>query len=223
MAYLRLRRLIELSVLDRPALAAIFPPRGEGASAAPAARWDSLYDQGAYDGLLKSEQRHHHRLLAGLVAERAPGGRVLEVGCGEGAFYQSLRLLKPGRYLGTDISTRAIAAANDRFAGDVAAGAAEFRVADGGPQFTADERFDAVIFADCIEYLGPVLETVRRYGALLAPGGVIGVAQWLALHPLGLWREMKTAVEVLDEAVVSAPWGGAWQVWTCRPKASGHG
>jgi hypothetical protein len=40
----------------------------------------------------------------------------------------------------------------------------------------------------------------------------------MAPHPLALWRELQPAVTILDEAVVLAPWGGAWQVWTGQPK-----
>ncbi|MEO8115902.1 MAG: class I SAM-dependent methyltransferase [Phenylobacterium sp.] len=218
MAYLRLRRMLELAVLDRPGLVWLLGDRGSRRSRqAPAERWEALYEEGTYDVLLDSDRRHHHRLLAGLVAERAPGGRILEIGCGQGAFYQSLRPLRPAAYLGTDIAAGAIDRARARFAEDVAAGVARFEVADGA-QFDSEARFDAVIFADCLEYLGPVSETLRRYRALLAPGGFFGATQWLAPHPLRLWRELKSEVEVLDEALVSTRWGGAWQVWTCRPR-----
>lgn len=223
MAYLKLRRMIELSVLDRPQLASVFRPRGGGKSRqAPQAQWDELYEAGTYETLLDSDKRHHHRLLASLIGERTPQARVLEIGCGQGAFYQSLRAVKPRRYLGTDISERAIAQARSRFARDLATGGAEFRAVDGAG-FATEERFDAIIFADCIEYLGPVEAVVERYGAMLAPGGVFGLTQWLALHPLSIWRRMGAVTEVLDEAVVSTPSGRAWQVWTCRPKGRGDG
>jgi SAM-dependent methyltransferase len=215
MAYLRPRRLMELAVLDRPGLAPILGSRG-GAGAEPAERWDEHYAKGTYDVLTAPERRHHHHLLAGLIADRRPHPRVLEIGCGQGAFYESLRRLSPASYLGTDISPRAIAQAEARFADDVAAGRAAFAVADGATLET-EGGFDAVVIADCLEYLGPVRDTLARCARLLAPGGVLGVTQWLAAHPLGLWRELKAAATVLDEAVVLAPWGGAWQVWTCRP------
>ncbi|WP_372785692.1 class I SAM-dependent methyltransferase [Phenylobacterium sp.] len=223
MAYLRLRRLIELAVLDRPGLAHVFRPRGPGAPrAAPAEQWDAHHAAGLYDGLVDPERRHHHHMLAGMIAERRPGARVLEIGCGQGAFYDSMRRLGPASYLGTDIAPRAIAGAQARFAQDVALGRAAFQVADGA-DLAPEARFDAIVIADCLEYLGPVRETLSRCGRLLAPGGVVGVTQWLASHPLALWRELKPAVTILDEAVVLAPWGGAWQVWTCRPAGVADG
>src|SRR5262249_45067904 len=131
--------------------------------------------------------------------------------------------LSPAAYLGTDISPLAIAQAETRFAQEVNAGLARFAVADGLSAADAEGPFDAVVIADCLEYLGSVPEVLQRCAERLAPDGVVGVTQWLAQHPLGLWRELKLHAEVLDEAVVMAPWGGAWQVWTCRPKPSSGG
>ena len=56
------------------------------------------------------------------------GGRlspaILEIGCGEGVFYQSLRQCQAGPYLGVDVSRIAIDLAHTRFGDEVASGAA---------------------------------------------------------------------------------------------------
>ena len=218
MAYLRLRRMLELAGLDRPVLARLLARADRTSRSAPAAQWDGYYAAGTYDSLMAPERRHHHRLLAGMIAERRPGARILEIGCGQGAFYESLRRLDFASYEGSDIAPLAIAQARARYADDVASGRADFQVADGSDLRPA-RRYDAVVIADCIEYLGPVRETLARVAAMLAPDGVVGVTQWMAPHPLALWRELQPVVTILDEAVVLAPWGGAWQVWTGRPQA----
>jgi SAM-dependent methyltransferase len=214
MAYLRLRRLMELAVLDRPGLARVVRPRGAPPAPAPAETWDTHHTDGTYQMLTAPERRQHHHLLAGMIADRRPNPRVLEVGCGQGAFYQSLRRLSPAAYLGADISPVAIAQAEAAFADDIAAGRARFTVADG---LAGEGAYDAIVIADCLEYLGSPAQVLERCAARLAPGGVVAVTQWLAHHPLKLWREVQTHAQVLDEAVLLAPWGGAWQVWTCRP------
>ena len=222
MAYLRPRRLLELAVLDRPALAWLIGSRAGADRSAPAAQWDGYYAAGTYNSLMDNDRRHHHRLLAGMIAERRPQARVLEIGCGQGAFYESLRHVDFSDYLGTDIAASAIDQARARFPQDIDQGRARFAVADGAALGTVGGH-DAVVLADCIEYLGPVGATLARCAALLAPGGIIGVTQWMAPHPLALWRELRSSVEILDEAVVLAPWGGAWQVWTCRPSEAPDG
>lgn len=69
------------------------------------------------------------------------------------------------------------------------------------------------------------LRRVLELAVLDRPGFalVVGVTQWLSRRPLSPWRPLKTQAGVLDEAVVMAPWGGAWQVWTCRPKGVADG
>ena len=216
MAYLRWRRIRELAALDRPGLAARIGG-GKRNGAAPVERWDGIYRAGQYDGLLAWDRRHQHRLMAGLIAERFEHPRVLEIGCGDGALYESLRLFRPARHLGVDISPEAIARLTARRGAELAPGAVEFVVGDGG-RFEPGETFDAILFSDCIEYLGDIEALLAHYARFLAPGGVFGAVQWLSLAPIGLWDEVKARTEILDEALVQAPWGGAWQVWTARPK-----
>ena len=214
MAYLRWRRFLELAALDRPWVGETFMRRaGPGPGARPAAYWDGLH-RGAYDHLLKSDQRHHHRLLAALVAEHVAHPRILDIGCGEGAFYDSLRPFAPAAYLGVDLSPLAISKAGAR----IKDAGVRFTVGDGARFEAGEERFDAIVFPECIEYLGDPIALLDHYASFLAPGGVFGVTQWLGLKPLRIWRQVKAATDIVDEAVVSAPWGGAWQVWTCRPK-----
>ena len=220
MTYLRGRRLIELLALDRPWIGELFA-RGAGAGAAPAETWDGAYQDGRYDQLLDSDRRHHHRLLAAWVGEIASAPRILDIGCGDGAFYASVRGLDPARYLGVDLSPAGIERARARFAADLSPGSGpgrvEFVVGDGAA-FATDEIFDAIVFPDCLEYLGPPEAFLAHYAPRLAPGGVFGFTQWLGVKPLRLWRRVRAATEVVDEVVVHAPWGGAWQVWTCRPR-----
>ncbi|MDB5430907.1 MAG: methyltransferase type 12 [Caulobacter sp.] len=214
MAYLRWRRFLELAALDHPWVGETFMRRGgAGPGARPAAYWDRLHS-GGYDRLLNSEQRHHHRLLAALVSESVAHPRVLDIGCGEGVFHDSLRPFAPAAYLGVDLSDLAIAKARARITDP----AARFTLGDGARYDAGAERFDAIVFPECIEYLGDPIALLDHYARFLAPGGVFGVTQWLGLKPLRLWRQVKAAADIVDEAVVSAPWGGAWQVWTCKPR-----
>jgi predicted TPR repeat methyltransferase len=221
MAYLRLRRILELAVLDRPGLQWLLAGRGgEAERRAPADYWEGLHSQGTYSSLMDDRRRDHLRLLAAMVAERAPQGRVLEIGCGQGAFYETLRSHRPGRYVGVDIAPSAIEQAKARFADDIAAGHAAFEAGDGAAM-GLERGYDAIVFADSIEYLGSMDEVLARFTPLLAPGGFLCATQWLAAHPIRLWnRNLKPRLELLDEALVCAPWGGAWQVWAGRPKSA---
>lgn len=216
MGYFRMRRVIELAALDRPWVGEVFmrkrfaPPIETNAE-----EWNDHYAGSTYDRLFKSDQRHHHRLLASLVNEHRPHAKVLEIGCGEGAFYASLKAFAPAGYLGVDFSDTGVGAARRRFPGDLP-GHPSFAVGD-GRTYEPEDKFDAIVFPECIEYLGEPVELLRRYSPSLHPNGVFGVSMWLNTKPLRIWRKLQASCEILDEAVVAAPWGGAWLVTVCKP------
>ena len=214
MAYMRWRRLIELSALDRPWIGELFMRRRRGRPAEQAPGfWDNEYTSGAYDRLGLSEQRHHLRLLAALIAEHKPNPRVLDIGCGDGAFYRAIRSHSPAHYVGVDVSEVAIDRSRERY-GETAG--VSFVLGDGS-SYSTNETFDAIVFPECIEFLDDPLKVFAHYRKNLAEDGVFGVTQWLAVRPLRIWRAIAAQTSVIDQAVVSTQWGGAWQVWTCRP------
>jgi 2-polyprenyl-3-methyl-5-hydroxy-6-metoxy-1,4-benzoquinol methylase len=218
MAYLRWRRFTELASLDRPWLGELFMrKRNKPIVAAPVEKWDAEYQDGIYDRLNRSEQRHHHRLLAAVIADRWPNPRVLEIGAGEGVFYEALRAHRPARYVGVDFSRPAIERGETRLAPEIAIGEVKMLPGD-GRTFATDETFDVVVFSECVEHLGEVEDLVAHYAPNLKPGGAVGLTMWLALKPLRLWHCLKAMGQVLDEAVINTPWGGGWLVAVVRPK-----
>jgi hypothetical protein len=132
MAYLRWRRFTELLSLDRPWLGELFMrKRGKPIVAAPVEKWDAEYQDGLYDRLNRSDQRHHHRLLAAMIADRWPNPRVLEIGAGEGVFYEALRAHRPARYVGVDFSKPAVDLGEVRLAPEIAIGEVKMLLGDG--------------------------------------------------------------------------------------------
>jgi SAM-dependent methyltransferase len=188
--------------------------RGKPIVAAPAEKWDAEYQDGLYDRLNRSDQRHHHRLLAAMIADRWPNPRVLEIGAGEGVFYEALRAHRPARYVGVDFSKPAVDLGEVRLAPEIAIGEVKMLLGD-GRAFQTDETFDVVVFSECVEHLGEVEHLVAHYAPNLKAGGAIGLTMWLALKPLRLWHRLKGMGEVLDEAVINTPGAGAgWSPWS---------
>jgi SAM-dependent methyltransferase len=214
LAYLRWRRLLELTALDRPRLAPLLLRGHRSAPQAPpeapadvTAEWDAVYQRGAYERLWRSDQRHHHRLLAALVAEARPHPTVLEVGCGEGVFFASLRSHTPAGYLGVDVAPLGIAGARKAFDDPIA----RFEVAD-GRTFEPPATYDVIVFPECLEYLGEPADVLAHYRRFLKPGGVFGVSMWMSASTIRLWRRLETFAAVRDQAVVLSDWGGGWIV-----------
>jgi ubiquinone/menaquinone biosynthesis C-methylase UbiE len=102
-----------------------------------------------------------------------PGDRILEIGCGHGvaATYVCERLDERGRLTAIDRSTKMIAAAAQRNAEHVAAGRAEFLVAELEHLHLGDRRFD-LVFAVRVGLFHREPERARRLvEPWLATGG----------------------------------------------------
>jgi cyclopropane fatty-acyl-phospholipid synthase-like methyltransferase len=125
-----------------------------------------------------------------MIADRWPNPRVLEIGAGEGVFFEALRAHKPARYVGLDFSKPAVDTGAERLAAEIATGQIAMLLGD-GRTFKTDETFDVVVFSECIEHLGEVEDLVAHYRPNLAPGGAVGLTMWLALKPLRLWHRLR--------------------------------
>jgi len=217
MAYLRWRRFIELASLDRPWIGELFMrKRHKPIAVASVDKWDREYREGVYDRLASSHQRHHHRLLAAMIADRWPNPRVLEIGAGEGVLFEAFRGHAPARYVGVDFSAPAVEKGLERLSAERAAGQVDLLLGD-GRAFRSDETFDVVVFSECIEHLGEVEDLIAHYAPNLKPDGGVGLTMWLAVKPLRLWHRLKRLGTVLDEAAINTPWGGGWLVAVVRP------
>lgn len=220
MAYGKFRRFIELAAMDRPWVGKVFgrrrkstPPRDANANW----DWDSDYASGVLDRLWRNDQRHHHRLLASLLAGSRPNPAVLDIGCGEGAFYHTIALHRPSAYLGVDVSKLAIERAREKAISTPIEGPVRFETGDGSA-FETEETFDFIVFSECAEFLGDMSKVMDHYRKNLREGGKFGVTMWLATRQLPTWELMKAHAKVEDEAIVCAAWGGAWIVAVLSPR-----
>jgi 2-polyprenyl-3-methyl-5-hydroxy-6-metoxy-1,4-benzoquinol methylase len=101
------------------------------------------------------------------------GRDVLDVGCGFATTSQYIQKMG-NRVSGIESSPDAVRVARTRIA----------EVMEGDlQQFTADRKFDAIIFADVLEHLAWPVGVLKRYTSMLKPGGSVIVS----LPNIGLW------------------------------------
>lgn len=118
---------------------------------------------------------------------RVPPGRVLDVGCGDGA--RLARLAVEGwSPVGYDIDREAVEAARQAVEGDVEVGTIH-DIEDGA-------AFDAVVMFHVLEHVDDPLATLLRARALLRPGGVLSIAtpnatSWLHHLYGSRWRGLE--------------------------------
>lgn len=167
--------------------------------------WESDYRRG---GLARTEgevELPRHLLVAALVRHYAPGGHVLDVGCGTGALTGPLRECFAGRtmrYVGLDFSEWALqlaAARADDGVGASRTGTVEFIQAN-FDEFRPQGSFDAIIFSESLYYAPDPARTVRRYLDVLADGGIVVISMWRRPSRARVWRAIR---EELREATRS--------------------
>ena len=160
-----------------------------GASALPAMHlgqswWDDEYTR---DGLGRTEgdtELPRHLLVAGLLRHYAPGGHVLDVGCGSGGLMMALREGDPAwlaTYVGLDYSAQAleVAAARATGAGGLRDGESIYEfVQTNFDAYTVRTTFDAIVFSESLYYAPDPSRTLRRYADAMSDGGVLVVSMW---------------------------------------------
>ena len=194
-----------------------------GASAIPALRlgrtwWDDDYRRG---GLARTEgdiELPRHLLVAGLVRQYAPGGSILDIGCGTAGLTTPLRACFAGRpfsYLGLDCSVVALeqaAARRDQSGATPAdASAVQFIQAD-FDEFDPPGAFDAIIFSESLYYARDPMGTVRRYVESVSEGGILIVSMWRRPSRRRVWRTLARELREISRSKLVVPQRPAWDI-----------
>ena len=164
------------------ARAVLFTLTGYRPQQVSAETWDREYRDGQWEYLRKMDS------LAGLVSilgycQFLNPASILDAGCGEGLLAEKLKILPYKSYLGMDVSREAIAIATNRLADD----RSRFTVADAWA-FETCERFDVIVFNQSLYYLTDPAGILKKYRAMLNPGGRIIVSMVDNAGTRSVWR-----------------------------------
>lgn len=169
--------------------------RGKGDTPIPKTLWEEQYGSGHWDFLQTLGELGRFSVLVGYLRTLKPDGALLDIGCGEGLLYTRLQPFT-APYLGLDISAAAIERAR-------AVGAGPFVCAD-AEQFDVPDRYDVIVFNECLYYFLDPIGTVVRYAASLRPDGLLIVSTFLqSRRGRAILRALKRHYTVIDEASIS--------------------
>jgi 2-polyprenyl-3-methyl-5-hydroxy-6-metoxy-1,4-benzoquinol methylase len=161
---------------------------------------DETYHDGAYfrntalDYDLSAPEIRIYRAALAHLARLAPGGRLLDVGCGRGVFLDLAR--KEGFAVsGVELSTRHVRWARERFGLDVCA--AEFLSSGHAPG-----GYDVVTMWDFLEHVLDPVAVLRRARELLAPRGILLV---FTIDTSSLFNLVGAALARLSLGLVQRP------------------
>jgi SAM-dependent methyltransferase len=183
-------------------------------------RLDREYARGSWDYLWSLGELARFSVLAGYCHFLKPGGRLLEIGCGEGVLQARLDPARHTRYVGVDISAEPIERARARTKGD---GERTAFVSADAAAWEPRETFDLILFNECLEYFEDPLALVRRYEPFLAPDGAFLVSMFAGVDTLRtrrIWRWLEEVYDVEDATRVTNNAGLTWVLKVLRPCAS---
>jgi 2-polyprenyl-3-methyl-5-hydroxy-6-metoxy-1,4-benzoquinol methylase len=182
--------------------------RGSDSLLQSAQTWEAQYAAGRWDFLAELSELARFSVLAGYICHLKPGATVLDTGCGQGVLLRRLPASCYSRYVGIDVSSSAISAAQER-----GSERSTFLAAD-CEEYSPAEHFDVIVFNEVLCCLRDPLRTVERYARSLNPGGLLLVSLCTAARGSSkLLRRLKRAYETVDE--VRIVHGGRKVSWMC--------
>ena len=143
---------------------------------------DSEYARGEWDYLRGPSELARFSIVAGYCLHYKPHGSILEIGCGEGLLPERLGPQSYSRYLGVDISDEAIAKARPRQNERTAF------MAEDAMRLHLQDRFDVIIFNECLEYFDEPLALLHRYEAFLHGAGIYIVSIFDGIDTARSWK-----------------------------------
>jgi 2-polyprenyl-3-methyl-5-hydroxy-6-metoxy-1,4-benzoquinol methylase len=179
---------------------------GAGDIPVSAAVWESQYRTGRWEWLNEIGQVPHNSVLAGFVRFLKPRGRVLDVGCGEGALRNLLGSAGYMRYVGIDCSETAIATARKH-----EDACTSFAVCD-ATEFVPTETFDAVVFNESLYYFEDPVAVFDRFVRRMNPNGVVLTSLFLTPRASAILKRLKRLYPLLDEVSLT---NEEQHTWVC--------
>lgn len=184
---------------------------GRGDAPAPKEVWEEQYRRGGWEFMRGLDELARYSVIAGYLHHLKPGGSVLDVGSGEGLLADHLRPFGYSRYLGVDLSEAAIRQAAGRADERTA-----FAAVDAEAYVPPPERWDAIVFNECVYYFNDPMATVRRYEAFLAAGGILVVSTFRSRRADVIVKRLLAAYPLLEETAITNR-TGTWVVRVLRP------
>lgn len=193
-----------------------------GATSIPALRleqswWEADYRRDGLDRIEGDAELPRHLLVAGLIRHYAPGGRILDIGCGSAGLLVPLTSCYAStamHYCGLDYSAAALEQAAARTSTHGATSdlyTTRFEQAD-FDAYRPDGTFDAVVFSESLYYAPHPRDTIRRYTHALNPGGILLVSMWRRPSRIPVWRALRSELRELSRSRVRVPRRPAWDI-----------
>jgi 2-polyprenyl-6-hydroxyphenyl methylase/3-demethylubiquinone-9 3-methyltransferase len=172
---------------------------------------DGEYSSGAWAHFHQLPELPRQSVVVGYVSQLHANPAILDLGCGSGRLAQLFQPHPCRRYLGVDLSVEGI-----RLARALNLRGCEF--AEGNFEtWTPAEKFDVIIFSECIGYAHDPGALVARYLPWLAPGGTVVISHFRYGHWEAHWRRIAPHLQAFAATTVANDQGQTWDIKLLRP------
>lgn len=157
-------------------------------------RWDYQYSVGQWDGL-KTQEMLRLNAARNFLIEYTKGGKILEIGCGEGVFFENAIGVNYSFYEGIDLSEVAISRIKKREK-------SLFIGADMEKYEPANSPFAIIVFNEVLYYSKKPVDLLKRYCQYLAKDGVFLIGMYDTEKSTNIWLGASKVFSELDSLKV---------------------
>lgn len=174
---------------------------------------DHEYTSGSWAHFRELPELARQSVVVGAVTSLFPNPAILDLGCGSGRLAQLFSPHPFRRYLGVDISTAGLILARE-----LALARCEF-VEGNFETWRPAEKFDVIMFSECIGYATDPGAVTAAFAGHLAPGGIVVISHFRFGHWQAHWRRVERSLDVFDSTTVTNIRGQTWDVKLLRPRS----
>ncbi len=181
----------------------------------PKSAVDQEYRSGAWAHFHQLPELPRQSVIVGFVSQlHSNQPAILDLGCGSGRLAQLFQPYPSRRYVGVDLSTEGV-----RMAQELNLRGCEF-VAANFEDWSPPEKFDVIIFSECIGYASDPGALVARYLPYLTAGGTVVISHFRYGHWQAHWRRVHQHATEFAATTVANAQGQTWDVRLLRPAVS---
>ena len=172
---------------------------------------DQEYRSGAWAHFHGPTELPRQSVVVGYVTALHKNPTILDLGCGSGRLAQLFQPHPFRRYLGVDLSVEGI-----RMARDLKLARCEFTEGN-FETWRPAEKFDVLIFSECIGYADDPGALVAAFLPFLAPGGTVVISHFRFGPWPAHWRRVEKHVTPFAATTVANEQGQTWDIKLLRP------
>jgi 2-polyprenyl-3-methyl-5-hydroxy-6-metoxy-1,4-benzoquinol methylase len=174
--------------------------------------WEKQYSNKEWDHLERIDELARYSVIAGYAAYFRKPDSILDIGCGKGILHGKLLPLGFSRYVGIDLSKEAIRSASACNAINTSF------LCEDASHYKTDERFDVIIFNECLYYFSDPLELLKRYEQFLREDGLMIASMHDRDKTRALWAAISRRYDLLDSTSVTNRNKTSWVIACWKPR-----